>query len=132
MFGEKLQALLDDNDISQSKLASELGVTSQAVNRWCSNTTQPDYDTLVTIAEKLDVSIDYLLGNDLKDIKVEEKNKQLVQSLVDGLTNPLNKALYSKASELKNDRDKEAVLKIFEVYHKKNHTNYIKKTRLLT
>ena len=32
------------------------------------------------------------------------------------LTNPLNKALYSKASELKNDRDKEAVLKVIEAF----------------
>lgn len=116
MFGERLKKILESKNISQMQFAKELGLTPPAINRWCNNVTQPDYDTLVTIAEKLNVSIDYLLGNDLKDINVEEKNKQLVQSLATGLTDPLNKALYSKASELKNDRDKEAVLKVIEAF----------------
>lgn len=40
MFGERLKNVLQDNDISQLKLAQELGYTQQAVNRWCNNITE--------------------------------------------------------------------------------------------
>ena len=118
MFGEKLQALLDDNDISQSKLASELGVTSQAVNRWCSNTTQPDHETLKKIANKFNVSIDYLLGNELNDKTIDnmEENKELLSKVSTELQDPTMKALYSKASELKNERDRRMVLNVINSF----------------
>lgn len=61
MFGERLKKILESKNISQMQFAKELGLTPPAINRWCNNVTQPDYDTLVTIAEKLNVSIDYLL-----------------------------------------------------------------------
>ena len=80
------------------------------------NKRQPDNETILNMSNLFNVSTDYLLDNDLNDVNVSEDNKKLVQSLVDGLTNPLNKALYSKASELKNDRDKEAVLKVIEAF----------------
>lgn len=64
MFGERLKNILQDNDISQLKLAQELGYTQQAVNRWCNNITEPDNKTIVAIAKYLNISTDYLLGND--------------------------------------------------------------------
>lgn len=116
MFGEKLQALLDDNDISQTKLASELDITQQAVNRWCKNITQPDHDSLKKIANMFNVSIDYLLGNELNDETIHnmEENKELLSKLSTNLQDPTMKALYSKASELKNDRDKKMVLNVIQ------------------
>lgn len=64
MFGERLKNVLQDSDISQLKLAKELGYTQQAINRWCNNITEPDNKTIVAIAKYLNVSTDYLLGND--------------------------------------------------------------------
>ncbi len=118
MFGDKLQALLDDNDISQSSLAIELGVSSQAVNKWCNNTTQPDHETLKKIANKFNVSIDYLLGNELNDETVHnmEENKELLRKLSTNLQDPMMKILYKKTSELKNDKDKQIVLNIINSF----------------
>lgn len=118
MFGEKLQALLDDNDISQSKLANELDVTSQAVSKWCNNLAQPDHETLIKIANKFNVSIDYLLGNELNDKTIDnmEENKELLSKVSTEMQDPTMKALYSKASELKNERDRRMVLNVINSF----------------
>ena len=102
--------------MSQEQLANKLNISPSTVGMYETAKRQPDNEMVTKIANLFNVSTDYLLDNDLNDVNVSEDNKKLVQSLVDGLTNPLNKALYSKASELKNDRDKEAVLKVIEAF----------------
>ena len=112
----KLSYLRKKEKMSQEQLANKLNISPSTVGMYETAKRQPDNEMVTKIANFFNVSTDYLLDNDLKDINVSEDNKKLVQSLVDGLTNPLNKALYSKASELKNDRDKEAVLKVIEAF----------------
>lgn len=112
----KFRNLRKKNNLLQSDIAEKLNVSTSTIGMWEQGRNQPDNESLIKIANLFNVSTDYLLDNDLKDINVSEDNKKLVQSLADGLTNPLNKALYSKASELKNDRDKEAVLKVIEAF----------------
>ena len=58
MFSEKLKALR--KDMSQAKLAKELGVTQQAVGRWEKDLNMPDLETLVKIANYFHVTVDYL------------------------------------------------------------------------
>lgn len=112
----KLKNLRKKAGLLQSELASKLNISPSTVGMYETAKRQPDNEMVTKIANLFNVSTDYLLDNDLKDVNVSEDNKKLVQSLADGLTNPLNKALYSKASELKNDRDKEAVLKVIEAF----------------
>ena len=112
----KFRNLRKKNNLLQSDIAEKLNVSTSTIGMWEQGRNQPDNESLIKIANLFNVSTDYLLDNDLKDVNVSEDNKKLVQSLADGLTNPLNKALYSKASELKNDRDKEAVLKVIEAF----------------
>lgn len=112
----KLSYLRKKEKMSQEQLANKLNISPSTVGMYETAKRQPDNEMVTKIANLFNVSTDYLLDNDLKDINVSEDNKKLVQSLVDGLANPLNKALYSKASELKNDRDKEAVLKVIEAF----------------
>ena len=112
----KLSYLRKKEKMSQEQLANKLNISPSTVGMYETAKRQPDNEMVTKIANLFNVSTDYLLDNDLNDVNVSEDNKKLVQSLVDGLTNPLNKALYSKASELKNDRDKEAVLKVIEAF----------------
>lgn len=77
MFGNRLKSILQDSDITQLKLAQELGYTPQAVNRWCNNITEPDNKTIVNIAKYLNVSTDYLLCNDVILSKNEEKLREI-------------------------------------------------------
>lgn len=63
MFSEKLKALR--KDMSQAKLAKELGVTQQAVGRWEKDLNMPDLETLVKIANYFHVTVDYLADREV-------------------------------------------------------------------
>lgn len=60
----RLKVVLVEKDKSGKWLADQLGKSTCTVSKWCSNTTQPDLQTLDTISKLLDVSIrDLLLDN---------------------------------------------------------------------
>lgn len=113
---EKLKNLRKKSGLLQSEVAKKLNVSTSTIGMYEQGRSKPDDEMITKLANMFNVSTDYLLDNDLNNIDVSNDNKKLVQSLVDGLSDPLNKALYSKACELKNDRDKEAVLKVIEAF----------------
>jgi transcriptional regulator with XRE-family HTH domain len=41
-------------------LSEQLGITPSTVSKWCTNTSQPDIETLVRISRLLDVSLEEL------------------------------------------------------------------------
>lgn len=60
----RLKVVLVEKEKSGKWLADQLGKSTCTVSKWCSNTTQPDLQTLDTISKLLDVSIrDLLLDN---------------------------------------------------------------------
>lgn len=113
---EKLKNLRKKSGLLQSEVAKKLNVSTSTIGMYEQGRSKPDDEMITKLANMFNVSTDYLLDNDLSNIDVSNDNKKLVQSLADGLSDPLNKALYSKACELKNDRDKEAVLKVIEAF----------------
>ena len=60
-FRERLFELRRQTGLSQEELASLLGVTRQAVQKWEAGTSRPDMDNLVSLAEYFKVSLDYLV-----------------------------------------------------------------------
>lgn len=116
MFGEKLKHLRESKQLFQKELGDELGVTSQTISGWEIERTRPDYEMLQKIANYFNVSIDYLLDNEPSEEFKEqsEENKKLLNNIADDLQDPTMKALYSKASELKNDRDRKMVLNVIK------------------
>lgn len=111
MFGDKLKKLREANNLSQQQLAEKLGMSPSGIGMWEQNRRQPDNETLKKIAQLFDVSTDYLLGN---DIKPNDENKNLLETISADLSNPINRVLYKKTSELKSDRDKQIVLNIID------------------
>jgi transcriptional regulator with XRE-family HTH domain len=75
-LSERIRTLRQGKDISQAKLAEYLGLTKGAVNSWECNATQPTLIYVIRLANFFNVSTDYLLGLN---------NKNMV--CVDGLTN---------------------------------------------
>lgn len=65
MLEKRLRQLRKENKMTQSELASLLGITQQAVGRWEGGLSSPDPDTLLRLAEVFGVSVDNLLGRDL-------------------------------------------------------------------
>jgi len=63
-FGENLQAIRRKNQLSQEGLAEILGVSRQAVSKWELGEGYPEVDKLLILSEKLNVSLDSLLGTE--------------------------------------------------------------------
>lgn len=120
MFGKRLNEALQNRNITQVELSKELGFTSQAINRWCQNLTQPDIPTLIKIAEYLNVSIDFLVGNEAKNdsaIEEEIKEKEI-------LKNTLIKNGYMNENEDLNDDELEKLIEFV-----KTNKKYIKECK---
>ena len=97
MLGERLKKTREENNVSQSELADFLGISQQALSKWENSYTEPNSKTLIKIANKFNVSVDYLLGN--------SESKKIDKPYED----ELEKVLFSKAKEL-TDEEKKAVL----------------------
>lgn len=63
IFSERLKEMLELREKSQAQLAKELDTTPQAISSYVKGKTTPDYDMLFRIANRLSVSVDFLLGN---------------------------------------------------------------------
>lgn len=60
-FHERFKSLRDSSGMSQAKIAEDLGMTPQALSYYV-NGREPNYKTLIAMAEHFNVSTDYLLG----------------------------------------------------------------------
>ena len=63
MFSARLKELREDRKISQKQLAEILRVSQQTVAKWETEKATPNPQTVVKLANILQVSADYLLGN---------------------------------------------------------------------
>lgn len=61
-FGSKLKKLRKDKHISQSYLAKEIGISTNAISQYETNKRFPEQSCLVKLCVFFDVSSDYLLG----------------------------------------------------------------------
>lgn len=69
MFSENLKTLRKQKGFSQEELAARLHVVRQTISKWEKNLSVPDADTLIRLAEILEVSVSQLLG-----AKIEHEN----------------------------------------------------------
>lgn len=74
VFSDRLKELRDSSGKTQAQIAESIGVTPQAFSYYI-NGREPNYDTLVKIADYFNVSIDYLLG------KSQFKNAEILHSI---------------------------------------------------
>lgn len=68
-IGSKIQELRRKNNITQEKLASEMGVSVAAVSKWENANSMPDIIMLCSLADYFNVTTDELLGR--KDTTVK-------------------------------------------------------------
>lgn len=57
----RLKAVLADSGKTNKWLAEQLGKDPVTISKWCTNTTQPDIQTLAKISDLLQVNIRELL-----------------------------------------------------------------------
>lgn len=61
-FAERLKVLRESRQLTQARLAELIGVNARAYNRWERGNFVPQLDTLIKIADVLDVTLDELTG----------------------------------------------------------------------
>ena len=64
MFANRLRAVRIYRKYTQQQLAEAIDIAPRTYQRYEEGTRQPDYVLLLEIAKFLDISIDFLLGND--------------------------------------------------------------------
>lgn len=57
----RLKVVLAEKKRTNKWLCEQLGVNPSTVSKWCTNSSQPDLQTLVKIAKLLEVSVEDLL-----------------------------------------------------------------------
>jgi len=56
----RLKLLLVEKKKTSKWLSEQLGITPSTVSKWCTNTSQPDMETLARISELLNVGVEDL------------------------------------------------------------------------
>ena len=63
ILANRLRKLREERGLTQKELAQALGLSSKStITNYEQNDRDPDYETLIKIANYFEVSIDYLLG----------------------------------------------------------------------
>ncbi|MCH5318912.1 MAG: helix-turn-helix transcriptional regulator [Paramuribaculum sp.] len=58
----RLKVVLVEKKKTSKWLSEQLGIAPSTVSKWCTNTTQPDIETLIRIAQLLDLEITDLVN----------------------------------------------------------------------
>ena len=73
-LGDNILKLIKDCKLSQEQLAEKIDVTRQTISNWELGETSPNPEQLKLLSKALNVSIDELLNNDIKQVLVEKVN----------------------------------------------------------
>lgn len=65
----RIKVVLAEKKRTGKWLSEQLGKSTCSVSKWCSNTTQPDLQTLDKIAKLLEVDAKDLLNSTIQDVK---------------------------------------------------------------
>lgn len=61
-FAERLKELRIENNLTQTQLSKETGLSQTGIGKWESGQRTPNIDILITLAQYFKVSTDYLCG----------------------------------------------------------------------
>ena len=60
-FGDILRELIDERDTTQKRVANDLNIAPSTIGGYVQNTSEPDFNTLKSLARYFNVTTDYLL-----------------------------------------------------------------------
>lgn len=82
-LGDKILELRKKQGLSQEQLGEKINVTRQTISNWELGETSPNPEQLKLLSKELNVSVDELLDNDIKNILVEKvSNTEELASLI--------------------------------------------------
>ncbi len=91
MLGKRIKSLRKGQEITQDQLAEFLNVSRQSVWGYENNSVEPSLDVLVKIADRFNVSLDYLLCRTDKkyNLNLATANNKEIVSQIHNLLNEL-------------------------------------------
>ena len=110
-FAERLRTLREARKITQTRLAELLGVDPRVYNRWERGAATPQLETVVRIAQILQISLDELTG--LQAVKSAPKAH-----------NPKLHALYEQMDAL-SDEDQQALIILMDSLVKRSRMSKV-------
>ncbi|MAT45083.1 MAG: hypothetical protein CL609_22350 [Anaerolineaceae bacterium] len=80
-LGEKLVQLRKEESISQEKFAEMMNVSRQAVSKWELDQSIPEMETLIAISNYFNVSMDYLLKEQIDGVEDNHVNTGIEETI---------------------------------------------------
>lgn len=107
-FSERLKNLRKQAHLTQVDVAEKLGISQPAYASWERGIKKPTQENLVKIAQILNVSIDYLVGNSDESVKKDElDNVELIFRMNSkGLTDEEKEIFKKELIEFMEERKK--------------------------
>ena len=95
-FGSQLKAIRNQRGLTQKKLAEEIGKSVQAVSSYERNSQIPPIEVMISIADVLNVSLDYLVDrqsiNTYSFCNLKPIHKEILDLLQDEFASPTRKS----------------------------------------
>lgn len=110
-FAQRLRDLRASRKLTQTRLAELLQVSPRVYSRWETGDVTPHFDTIVRIAELLEVSLDDLAGRTESQAPPKIRNHELHR-------------LYQKV-DLLSDEDQKALLVVLDSLVKRSHISRV-------
>lgn len=105
-FSERLKKLRKDTGLTQVDVASKLGISQQAYASWERGIKKPTQENLVKIAQVLDVTVDYLVGNSEEKTDELDNIELLFRMNSKGLTEEEKKVFRKELIDFMEERKK--------------------------
>ena len=116
-FAKRLRILMEQQNITQTALAAELGLSSSAISLYCTGKAYPEVSVLIKLASYLGVSTDYLLTGIDPDVKSVEQSLGISENAAASLYN----AMRDDSREFRVSHILEFLLKSREFYDSLEH-----------
>lgn len=105
-FSERLKELRKQAHLTQVELASKLGIVQSSYADWERGKKKPTQDNLVKIAQILNVSVDYLVGNSEEKADELDNIEFLFRMNSKGLSDEEKKVFKKELIEFMEERKK--------------------------
>lgn len=113
----RLKELREAKRATQQQIANDLGLSRQTYSNYEGGRREPDMETLKHIADYFNVSVDYLIGGNLKEINENKKIPKDLKKILEEEEITLNGRMMSA-------EDKEKIYRVIEVmYHDAKEQN---------
>ena len=105
-FSERLQDLRKQAELTQVEVAEKLGISQPAYASWERGAKKPTQENLVKIAQILNVSVDYLIGNSEEESNELDNIELLFRMNSKGLTEEEKEIFKKELIEFMEERKK--------------------------